>query len=154
MKCIILIGLPYSGKSTFINKLKDYVIISSDNYLSSYAEKQTKSYNEVFDSYIKTATELSNQDFYNAVKEKKKIIIDKTNLTRKSRKFWIDKLKNAGYVIEAVVFKNLTDEEFTRRVELRSNKYISNDIINQMKTRYQEPSKEEGFSSIIYIGYP
>lgn len=53
----ILVGIPASGKSTWVKSFKGTaIILSTDNYIEAFAQVQGKTYSEVFDSTIKEAT--------------------------------------------------------------------------------------------------
>lgn len=150
----ILVGLPTSGKSTYIKQMFGtipHVIISSDNEIEKYAKKLGISYNEAFKEYIDTATKISNLNLEKAIKEKQTIIVDKTNITKISRSKILKRLPK-DYIKIAVVF-NFDFEKFKIRNEERSNngKTITNDVIIDMMYRYEQPTKEEGFNNIIYV---
>ena len=55
---LMLCGIPTSGKSTYVQKLKtlddwkDAVVLSTDNYIEEYAKGVGQTYNEVFDDVI------------------------------------------------------------------------------------------------------
>ena len=84
---IVLVGLPACGKSTFIQNgdFQNHEIISSDNLIEDYAKTVNKTYEEVFSEYIKIASRKILKIYDEALKSNKNIIIDRTNLTEKSR---------------------------------------------------------------------
>jgi predicted kinase len=50
----VLVGMPGVGKSTWINKNYHHLpVVSSDNFIELMARNQNKTYNEVFQQYIK-----------------------------------------------------------------------------------------------------
>ena len=60
-KVYMLIGVPGSGKSTWIKNqdwAKGMPVISSDRFIDEHAERVGKTYNEVFDEYSKIAMKL------------------------------------------------------------------------------------------------
>lgn len=150
----ILVGLPGSGKSTWIRNHKtkdDFVVISSDDEIEKYAKSQSKTYSEVFDEYIKTATKNMNQTFQNAVQNNSNIIWDQTNLSKNKRKGIIQKLPK-HYKKIAVVFE-VDAEELNSRLYNRAKtegKHIPAFVIDNMKKSYEKPTKDEGFDEILY----
>jgi predicted kinase len=61
MKCYQLIGVPGSGKSTWISNqdwVADIPVVSTDNFVEAYAKEQGKTYNEVFKDYMPIAVKL------------------------------------------------------------------------------------------------
>ncbi len=149
----ILIGLPGSGKSTWIRNKQnknDFVIVSSDDEIDKYAKSQNKTYSEVFDEYIKIATSNMNSNLINAIKNNQNIIWDQTNLSAKKRKGIISRLPK-HYEKIAVVFE-VDDDTLKDRLYNRTKtegKYIPNSIIENMKRTYEPPTKEEGFDEIL-----
>src|SRR5216684_2181211 len=85
---IMLIGLPASGKSTWIanSGYENYVLISSDNIIEQEAIKLSKTYTEIFKDTIKDAEIIAKYQFKEAIEEKYNIIWDQTNLSVKKRK--------------------------------------------------------------------
>jgi tRNA uridine 5-carbamoylmethylation protein Kti12 len=148
-KIYILVGIPGSGKSTWIKNqpwLKDAIVISSDNHIEAYATSIGKTYNDVYRDYIKTAEKLVKRDIKNAITSDKDVIIDQTNVTAKGRKKKLNLFKN-HYKI-AVVFKILGDDELYSRLKSRPGKHISKRTIDKMKCMYEPPSLDEGFDEI------
>jgi predicted kinase len=86
MELIMLCGIPTSGKSTYVEKLKkmkyweNSVVLSTDDYIEKEAKRMGLTYNQIFDDAIGDATrELELQ--LNMAKDKgKDIIWDQTNL--------------------------------------------------------------------------
>jgi predicted kinase len=140
----MLIGLPGSGKSTWIatqDWARDCVLVSTDKLIDIEAGRQGKTYNDVFSSYIDTATKLMNDDVQEAVAANKDIIWDQTNTGRKSRKA---KLAMApGYHKIAVVFATPEDSEWQRRLANRPGKHIPNAVLKAMATGLQLPTEDE-----------
>jgi len=60
LKCYQLVGVPASGKSTWVENqdwAKDYVIVSTDDFVEKYAADQGKTYNEVFKEFMPIAVD-------------------------------------------------------------------------------------------------
>lgn len=150
----MLIGIPGSGKSTWVNNqdwINDVNVVyaSSDQYIEEYAKWEGKTYNDVFDEYIKTATRKMNEDIEHAVSKGLDVVIDQTNVSRRRRK---QKLKYfPGYSTRALVFKTPDDSELERRLSARPGKIIPKHIIDSMKNNLQYPTPDEGFDTVTYI---
>lgn len=154
---IVLIGLPGVGKSTWIsNYLKDkteeYIIVSSDNYITKWAEEKGGTYRDYFNEFVVAAGKKSREDFFKAVKDTKNIIIDYTNMTEKRRKMWLDNTKEYNRI--AVVW-SLSPQTHDARIKSREEKEgylkVPSFVMDQMAKSYVAPSKKEGFDKIIYI---
>lgn len=143
----MLIGVPGSGKTTWIkNNKHNAVVASTDLYIERYAMKTGKTYNDMFKELIGVATDQMNKDVANAVKEKRDIIWDQTNLTAKSRKAKLAKIPTDYHKV-AVFFpvpKDLRD-----RLASRPGKTIPEPVILSMINQLQPPTKEEGFDEIV-----
>lgn len=151
---IVLVGLPACGKSTFIQNgdFQNHEIISSDNLIEAYAKTVNKTYEEVFSEYIKIASRKIHELYDEALKSNKNIIIDRTNLTEKSRNIFLSKAPN-HYKKFAVVFdidETLRHSRHEERKE-KTGKCIPDHVIDNMRQTYQEPSIAEGFHEIIKI---
>lgn len=145
----MLCGIPTSGKSTYVQKLKkldywkDAVVLSTDNYIEEYAKRVGQTYNEVFDDVIPDATrELELQ--LNMAKEKgKNIIWDQTNLSRKTRKKKL--LKIPSSYARGVVYFEISLEEALERNKHREGKFIPESILKRMWHQLEIPTFGEGF---------
>lgn len=152
----ILVGPPGSGKSTWIEKefQNGCFVISSDHIIEDIAQGENKTYDEVF-HYAKTAESMMWTDFDNTVKGGcDPIIVDRTNMSVKSRRKFFDRLrnfhKNHDYKIHAVVFPKPEDAEHQRRLD-RPGKTIPQTVINNMLASFQMPTLAEGFESVTII---
>ena len=145
----ILVGVPASGKSTWIANQKwaqDCINVSTDFHVEQYAKEKGKTYSEVFDEYMSTAVELMISDIHNAIEFDKDIIWDQTSTTIASRKRKFRMLQ--GYRMIAVVFKIPDVEELERRLNSRPGKHIPNHVMRSMINGFQMPTLEEGFDEI------
>jgi len=148
----MLAGIPTSGKSTYVDKLLklDYwqhsVVLSTDYYIEFYAKQQGKTYNEVFDEYIKEATKqmYSLLDF--GVKNNKNIIYDQTNLSIKTRKKKLNKLPS--HYQKGAIYFEVSLQEALKRNETRKGKFIPKDIIKRMYHQFEIPTIDEGFEYV------
>lgn len=147
---VIAIGLPGTGKSTYIKrKFAKHVIVSNDKVVDKFAKKQDVDYNKAFDTIGRDKIiQLGKRDFMKALKTGKNIVLDNTNLTKKIRKEYLDKAQD--YKKIAVVFK-LSDKELEKRLKSRekeTGKSIPDDVMTKMRKEYEAPSKAEGFDEI------
>lgn len=140
--CYQLIGVPGSGKSTWIKNqpwAKDAVVVSTDNHVEDYAEKMGKTYSEVFDKYMPTAVQLMTDDVINARKNNLDIIWDQTSTTVASRKRKFKMLPNYKHI--AVVFTTPNAEELKKRLGSRPGKTIPDHVIRSMINNFEMPTK-------------
>jgi predicted kinase len=150
-KLYMLVGVPGSGKSTWINNqvwAQDCVVVSSDRFIDEEAARQGKTYNEVFKDYVKIATRLMENQALICQANNRDIIWDQTNTSVKSRKSKLDMLP--GYEKIAVVFRTPEAEEHARRLANRPGKAIPDSVMSFMIDNLQEPTEEEGFTEIWY----
>jgi predicted kinase len=150
--CYQLIGVPGSGKSTWIKNqpwAKDAVVVSTDNHVEDYAEKMGKTYSEVFDKYMPTAVQLMTDNVINASKNNLDIIWDQTSTTVASRKRKFKMLPKYKHI--AVVFTTPNAEELKKRLGNRPGKTIPDHVIRSMINNFEMPTKAEGFSDIIVV---
>lgn len=145
-KCIMLVGLPATGKSTWTANNILLPIASSDAWVEKLAAAGGRTYSEAFQEVIKEATRLFDMQVNEHIYAKRDFVWDQTNLTVKSRRGKLDRLK--GYDVECHVWE-LTDEEHTRRIASRPEKVIPAHVMQSMKNTYQKPTPEEGFVNII-----
>lgn len=149
----MLIGVPGSGKSTFLAKqdLTNAVVLSTDNYIEHFAKLNNKTYSEIFKSVIGEATRLMHEDLRKAILDQKDIYWDQTNLNAKTR---AGKLAQIPMVYEkvAVFFPTPGDEELARRLAGRPGKTIPANVVLGMKSQLEKPTEAEGFDRVVTVG--
>ena len=146
--CVILSGVPASGKSTYAEGWANmHVRVSSDQVIEDLAFEHDMTYSEMFSYAIKYSNETAIRNFKNALATGTDVIIDRTNLTKKSRRMWIQDAKKAGYQISCVSFA--VPSNLNERLASRIGKNIPEDVIKTMIENYQKPEYEEGFDLII-----
>ena len=143
-KLYMLIGVPGSGKSTWIGEqywASDCVLVSTDKLIDLEAGRQGKTYNDVFKDYIGEATRLMNEDIQAAVEAGRDIIWDQTNTNRKSRKTKLAQVP--GYHKIAIVFDTPNEDEWQRRLDSRPGKSIPRAVLKAMSQGLQLPTEDE-----------
>lgn len=151
MKCYQLIGVPGSGKSTWIKSqdwAKDCVVVSTDEFVEDYAKEVGSTYNDVFDDYMPTAVKLMADKVVRAREAGKDIIWDQTSMSVKSRKRKFSMLRDYEHI--AIVFKTPEKDELARRLASRPGKNIPDHVMRSMIDNYDVPTEDEGFSQIWY----
>lgn len=153
-KCTILVGVPGSGKSTWVQNqeyIEDQYIASTDDIVHHVATMYGMTYNEGFKDLIKFADRVMWRELAISAEDGERIYIDRTNMSIAARKKFIDFLKPYGYTFDCVVFdRPEDDEEWERRLD-RSGKTIPWEVINGMLASFQMPTEDEGFESITVI---
>lgn len=149
---LILCGIPTSGKSTYVEKLKklsywkDAVILSTDNYIEQYAKSVGKTYNEVFDDVISDASRELEMELNWSKSKGRNIIWDQTNLSVKTRRKKLSKLPSI-YKRGAVYFE-ISLEEALERNKHREGKFIPESILKRMYHQFEKPTISEGFDYV------
>jgi predicted kinase len=153
--CVILVGMPGSGKSTYINSYEcPYMYsttLSTDDIIEDIAKTYGCSYSDIWKEGISLATKLYDRYTAKTIAQGLSVVIDRTNLTKKSRKKIIDKFRYYGYKITCVVFSTPEEKEWSRRLSSRKDKHIPREQLDAMLKRYEEPTIDEGMNEIIYI---
>ncbi len=150
-KCYQLIGVPGSGKSTWVsNQLwaEDCVIVSTDEFVEDYARECGSTYSEVFDDYMPTAVKLMVNKVVRARDAGKDIIWDQTSTSWSSRRRKFTMLPNYAHI--AVVFQTPDEDEHLRRLKTRPGKVIPEAVLFDMVWNFEMPTEEEGFKEIWY----
>jgi predicted kinase len=151
----ILVGLPGTGKSTWMRSYirdNNATIISSDDIIEEYGKLHGLNYNEAYRLVnFKNIEHEMQRRYKEAVAAGSNIIIDRTNMTVKSRRQWLNGVKSYNKI--AVIFL-LDDNTHRERLSFRAKtegKTIPNSVIDSMARSYVCPTKEEGFDQIITI---
>ena len=147
-----MIGVPASGKSTWISKQdfdwENVIVISTDSIIEERATAQGKTYSDVFQEEIKSATAEMNTRLVAAIANKKNVIWDQTNLTKKTRKAKLSSIPKE-YERIAVFFPTPDKDELKSRLASRPGKTIPANVVMGMISQLEEPTKDEGFNVII-----
>lgn len=164
-EAIFLIGLPSSGKSTWIKKNIDskfYSIICRDEIVEEVADDNNLDYNDMYNDnseFIKSLNEIVSKlllnQLFTALNQNQNIIIDMLNINKKSRKGFFKIINDYNYKIKAIVFEvddiDLLKKVANKRSDELNDKYFKSETLDELKNRYTEPIKEEGFDEIVYI---
>jgi predicted kinase len=152
MELVMLCGIPCSGKSTYVNKLKkldywkDAVVLSTDNYIEKQAQRCGMTYNQIFDDVIDNATRELELEFNMAKDKGKNIIWDQTNLSVKTRRKKLSKLPS--FYHRGVIYFTVSLEEALERNENREGKYIPKSVLKRMWHQFEIPTLEEDFDYV------
>lgn len=150
-KCYQLIGVPGSGKSTWIKSqdwAKDLPVVSTDNFVEAYAKEQGKTYSEVFDEYMPIAVRLMANQALVCQANNLDVIWDQTSTSIAARKRKFNTLPKYEHI--AIVFKTPEADELARRLASRPGKNIPDHVMRSMITGFQMPTEDEGFTEIWY----
>lgn len=155
---VVLVGIPGSGKSTWVRQQmarypeKNYVVISLDDIIEELgAAAGIQNYGIAFYKFIGQATSMMKAKAQQAFADRRNIIWDQTSLTEKKRRSILNQAR--GYRAEAVVW-SLTDEEWKRRFNKRKaevGKDIPQNILDNMAKSFTMPNKTEGFEKVTVI---
>jgi predicted kinase len=149
---VMLCGIPCSGKSTYVEKLKkldywkDAVVLSTDNYIENQAQRCGLTYNQIFDDVIGDATRELELEFNMAKDKGKNIIWDQTNLSVKTRKKKLSKLPSLYH--RGVIYFEISLEEALERNKHREGKFIPESILKRMWHQFEIPTRNEDFDYV------
>lgn len=147
---IIMVGVPCSGKSTYIkNNYANYISISRDEQIMKYATKNM-TYTDAWNIADQTQVDIDYETLlHSTIAAKKDLVIDKTNLTYKGRKKLLNLFRNAGYQTTIVV---LLTQPFLiqQHTEKRIEKRVPSSAFNNMVASFQLPFEDEGETKYVF----
>jgi len=156
----VMVGLPGSGKSTLLEfvdgpEFDDTPFVySTDNYIERCAKMNRKSYNEVFQDFIKPATKHMNEMLILAIKQCADVYWDQTNMSSKKRIGILSRFPKTYRKVCICRVPPRSDEEWAelnsrilRRAE-HTGKMIPPHIVESMADTYVEPTLDEGFDEV------
>ena len=150
-KCYQLVGVPGSGKSTWVAE-QDWSLtcahISTDKWVEIYAKEVGRTYSEVFVDFMPTAVDLMAREVVVAREMGRDIIWDQTSTTIASRTRKFNMLPDYEHI--AIVFKTPEHKELFRRLWSRPGKDIPEHVIYSMIGSWEEPTVEEGFKEVWF----
>ena len=150
-KVYVLVGVPGSGKSTWIKEQEwasECAYVSTDVWVELEAQRLGKTYSEIFTDYMPKAVNLMAAQVVDAREQGKDIIWDQTSTTIASRKRKFNMLPNYYHI--AVVFESPSRIELKRRLESRPGKEIPDVVVEGMLASFEMPTEDEGFKEIWY----
>lgn len=157
---VMLVGLPGSGKSTMRELLtcEDGLytgaeVLSTDDILLNIAEARGTTYNDVFQDSIREATRFMNKRMQVLARAADTdVILDQTNMTRKSRAGKMQAFMGDEWSRHAFVISDPGEQELAVRLAARAGKTIPESVISNMRHSYEEPNRDEGFHTVTHIG--
>ncbi len=150
-KLYVLVGVPASGKTTWVSDqlwAKDCAYISTDHYVDRFARRMKKTYSEVFEQVMPRAVNLMTRAVIRARAAGKDIIWDQTSVSVKSRENKFRMLPD--YYAIAVVFNTPEKKVLEQRLASRPGKIIPKKIVKSMIKNFTMPTEAEGFKEIWY----
>jgi predicted kinase len=153
-KCYQLVGVPGSGKSTWVSEQEwagECAYISTDTYVEEFAKNMGKTYSEVFNEVMPECVKYMTGDVVHARTAGQDIIWDQTSTTIASRTRKFNMLPDYEHI--AVVFEIPSRIELKRRLDSRydSGKIIPDVVVEGMLASFEMPTEEEGFKEIWYV---
>lgn len=146
--CHVMVGLPYSGKSTYAEQIGD-TVLSTDAIIERLCAGKGMSYGEGFEKYIDEATKFFNQQVDTCIQGGISFVWDQTNLSKKKRAGIISRLRRTHDVICVQVIPS--PETFAANQAKRTDKVIAKSILKRMEATYDQPDLSEGFLRLVKV---
>ena len=147
-KLIMMIGIPGSGKSTYIQKnYPDIIPVSRDAIRFELLDERGGNYfdyeDEVFERFI--------AQIIGSLVADDVTIADATHLNKKSRARVLSRVAQFADEIEAVVIDVPLETAFAQNDRREGRAWVKHGIIRRMWFSMEMPKEDEGFTKIIII---
>lgn len=145
--CFILFSASGAGKTTLAYELaKDdsYVIVSADHYFEENLNGFNKTY--VFNpKLLGQAHQECRENFYDAIKQGKHVIVDNTNTRRSEWAYYVDMAKENGY--EVVFIEPDTAWKYNVDELVKRNRHnVPRSMIEKQVERIKNSRKDREFA--------
>ena len=147
-KLIMMVGVPGSGKSTWVkmNKTDEMLWVSRDAIRFARLKDDEDYFaheSEVFKEFV--------WQIADGLAEDKTVIADATHLNKKSRARVLNKVRKFADEIEAVVLDTDLETAFERNDQREGRAWVKHGIIRRMWFSMEMPEENEGFDKITII---
>lgn len=128
---VIMIGIPGSGKSTFVQQFFPYVQRINLDTLRTRAKERTLLLTciNMFDSFV----------------------VDNTNPTRTNRASYIKAAKNAGYQVIGCYMQSRIADCVERNAQRSGKACVPEHVIVHISRLLELPAYDEGFDQLYYV---
>lgn len=146
-----------NGHKVFTDPVSyDEVLVHCSHCKGSSGYTEVETYSQVW-KYLedndlhKEIDKLEREQFDKAKQARKNIIIDRTNMSRKSRRSWLTQVPKE-YKKEAVVFATVYEDIYSRNKKRAEDtgKIIPNDVIGKMMRQFMVPTYDE-VDNIVWV---
>lgn len=146
----VMVGIPGSGKSTFINThcQSDWKIVSRDQVRFSIVKE-----NEEYFSKEKKVFKTFIEEIVRGLKDYDVTVADATHLNQGSRLKLLNSLgaNLKGVRVEAIVLRTSLDTALARNSQRIGRELVPEDAIKSMSNNFTFPKFEEGFDAINIV---
>lgn len=161
----LTVGIPGSGKSTYVKALKNVKVVESDaireelfgdanlqftpEFLKEHGIDENLSYKQKKHQAGQIVFTIVYDRCRTALSEGNDVVLDATNLSKFCRKNSLSRLK--GLYSDAIVL--YFDTPLEKALENNNNRirHVPEEVIKSMHSKMEIPTKEEGFSKIVII---
>ena len=150
--CIFMVGIPYSGKSTFIANhpwLSGMPVVSLDDEVMTLTSGDYSRWAEV----ITLANQRLEEKLNGLITRHQSFVIDKTNVSQTERQTLIARLKSEGYQLASIVLDVPDETVLKERILKRTQKRIPTEVMERMKANYYcgLDSLTDEFDSVLLV---